>query len=200
MAVTAPDARTRILDAAYGLFSRRGIRGVGINAIISQSGVARMTLYRHFASKEALVLAYLERREEQWTRHWLQAEVQRRAADPRERLLAIFDVFDEWLHQTGFEGCSFINVMLETADDRDSIYRASIAYLAGIRGFLEQLARDAAIADGEAFARKWHILMKGSIVAAGEGDRDAAKRARQMGRLLLNDEGPAVAGPSRSAV
>jgi len=75
------------------------------------------------------VLAYLERREEQWTRHWLQAEVQRRAADPRERLLAIFDVFDEWLHQTGFEGCSFINVMLETADDRDSIYRASIAYL-----------------------------------------------------------------------
>jgi len=200
MAVTAPDARTRILDAAYDLFSRRGIRGVGINAIISQSGVARMTLYRHFASKEALVLVYLERREEQWTRHWLQAEVQRRAADPRERLLAIFDVFDEWLHQTGFEGCSFINVMLETADDRDSIYRASIAYLAGIRGFLEQLARDAAIADGEAFARKWHILMKGSIVAAGEGDRDAAKRARQMGRLLLNDEGPAVAGPSRSAV
>ena len=90
--------------------------------------------------------------------------------------------------------------MLETADDRDSIYRASIAYLAGIRGFLEQLARDAAIADGDAFARKWHILMKGSIVAAGEGDRDAAKRARQMGRLLLNDEGPAVAGPSRSAV
>jgi len=146
------------------------------------------------------VLAYLERREEQWTRHWLQAEVQRRAADPRERLLAIFDVFDEWFHQTGFEGCSFINVMLETADDRDSIYSASIAYLAGIRGFLEQLARDAAIADGEAFARKWHILMKGSIVAAGEGDRDAAKRARQMGRLLLNDEGPAVAGPSRSAV
>ena len=58
------------------------------------------------------MLAYLERREEQWTRHWLQAEVQRRAADPRERLLAIFDVFDEWLHQTGFEGCSFINVML----------------------------------------------------------------------------------------
>jgi len=66
----------------------------------------------------------------------------------------------------------------------------------GIRSFLEQLARDAGIADAEGFARKWHILMKGSIVAAGEGDRDAAKRAQQIGRLLLNDEGPAVAGPS----
>ncbi|CAN5597734.1 TetR/AcrR family transcriptional regulator [soil metagenome] len=196
MEATATDARTRILTAAYDLFSRRGIRGVGIDAIIRQSGVARMTLYRHFASKEALALAYLERREQQWTRHWLQAEVQRRAADPRERLLAIFDVFDEWFHQTSFEGCSFINVMLETADDRDSIYRASIAYLAGIRSFLEQLARDAGIAEAEDFARKWHILMKGSIVAAGEGDQEAAKRAQEMGRLLLDDEGPARAGPS----
>ena len=196
MEATATDARTRILTAAYDLFSRRGIRGVGIDAIISQSGVARMTLYRHFASKEALALAYLERREQQWTRHWLQAEVQRRAADPGERLLAIFDVFDEWFHQTSFEGCSFINVMLETADDRDSIYRASIAYLAGIRSFLEQLTRDAGIAEPEDFARKWHILMKGSIVAAGEGDHEAAKRTQQMGRLLLDDEGPARAGPS----
>ena len=196
MEATATDARMRILTAAYDLFSRRGIRGVGIDAIIRQSGVARMTLYRHFDSKEALALAYLERREQQWTRHWLQAEVQRRAADPRERLLAIFDVFDAWFHETSFEGCSFINVMLETADDRDSIYRASIAYLAGIRSFLEQLARDAGIAEAQDFARKWHILMKGSIVAAGEGDQEAAKRAQQMGRLLLNDEGPARAGPS----
>lgn len=185
MAVTATDARTRILDAAYELFSRRGIRGVGIDAIIRKSGVARMTLYRHFASKEALVLAYLERREQQWTREWLQAEVQRRAADPRARLLAIFDVFDEWFHEASFEGCSFINVMLEAADDRDGIYLASVAYLAGIRGFLEQLAREAGIPDPEGFARKWHILMKGSIVAAGEGDLEAAKRGQEIGRLLL---------------
>jgi len=68
MPTTATSARTRILDAAYDPFSRRGIRGVGIDAVISESGVARMTLYRHFTSKEELVLAYLERREEQWTR------------------------------------------------------------------------------------------------------------------------------------
>lgn len=192
MPATATSARTRILDAAYELFSRRGIRAVGIDAIISESGVARMTLYRHFGSKEELVLAYLERREEQWTRQWLQAEVRRRAEEPRERLLAIFDVFDEWFQQTGFEGCSFINIMLEAADERGSIYRASIAYLAGIRSFLESLALDAAIAEPEDFARKWHILMKGSIVAAGEGDLQAAKRAQEVGRLLLSYE-PAVA-------
>jgi AcrR family transcriptional regulator len=60
----ASDARERILDTAYELFSRNGIRAVGVDAIIDRSGVARMTLYRHFGSKDALVLAFLERRDE----------------------------------------------------------------------------------------------------------------------------------------
>jgi AcrR family transcriptional regulator len=192
MAAPATDARTRILDAAYDLFSRRGIRGVGIDAVISQSGVSRMTLYRHFRSKQELVLAYLDCREQQWTRAWLQAEVERRATAPHERLLAIFDVFDGWFGEKGFEGCAFINVMLESADARDGIYHASNAYLANIREFLQGLARDAGIADVDDFSRKWHILMKGSIVAAGEGDQQAAKRAQQMGRLLLAQELPGV--------
>jgi AcrR family transcriptional regulator len=185
MAATATGARTRILDAAYDLFSRRGIRGVGIDAVIAEAGVSRMTLYRHFRTKEELVLAYLQVREDQWTRAWLQAEVERRTDDPRERLLTIFDVFDGWFHQPGFEGCAFINVMLETADAHDNIYEACNVYLANIREFLQGLARGAGIADPEAFARQWHILMKGSIVAAGEGDQGAAKRAQEMGRLLL---------------
>jgi AcrR family transcriptional regulator len=185
------DARARILEAAYELFSARGVRGVGIDAIIERSGVARMTLYRHFGSKDDLVLAFLERREEQWTRRWLQAEVERRAAAPAERLLAVFDVFDEWFRRDDFEGCSFINVMLETADDADATYRATVSYLAGIRNFLEGLARQAGIANADNFARQWHILMKGSIVAAGEGDADAARRAQDIGRLLLSQHLPA---------
>jgi AcrR family transcriptional regulator len=88
-------ARERILAAAYELFATQGIRAVGIDAIIERSGVARMTLYRHFASKNALVLAFLEQRQERWTRSWLQHEVELRASEPRARLLAIFDVFDE---------------------------------------------------------------------------------------------------------
>ena len=88
-------ARERILEAAYELFSRQGIRAVGIDSIVESSGVARMTLYRHFASKDALVLAFLERREERWIKDWLQREVELRAVDPGDRLLAIFDIFDE---------------------------------------------------------------------------------------------------------
>jgi AcrR family transcriptional regulator len=182
-----PRAKERILAAAYDLFSRHGIRAVGIDAIIEQSGVARMTLYRHFTCKEQLVLAFLEQRAQFWASGWLQAEVMRRAATARDRLLAIFDVFGEWFRVEGFEGCTFINVMLETPNPDDRIRRASVEYLERIRQFLAQLAGEAGISDREAFARKWHILMKGSIVSAGEGDRDAAARAREMGALVLDD-------------
>jgi AcrR family transcriptional regulator len=175
-----------------------------VDAIIERSGVARQTMYRQFGSKQDLVLAFLQRREEIWTRGWLAAEVQRRAEDPRERLLAIFDVFDEWFRTPDFEGCSFINVMLEHPDERHPLHRAAASYLARIRDFLEGLAREAGIPEPEPFARQWHILMKGSIVAAGEGDRDAALRAKRLATLLLHDtlgdEGhtgsPAVPPPS----
>jgi AcrR family transcriptional regulator len=174
------------MAAAYELFSRRGIQAVGVDAVVERSGVARQTLYRHFGSKQELVLAFLERRDELWTKAWLQAGIERRASDPAERLLAIFDVFDEWFRQSDFEGCTFINVLLEHPDKADSIHRAGVSYLAGIRSMIEDLARQAGLANAEDLARKWHILMKGSIVAAGEGDRDAARRAREIAALLLD--------------
>jgi AcrR family transcriptional regulator len=193
-----PSARERIDRTAYELFSRHGIRSVGVDTIIARSGVAKMTLYRHYPSKDELALAFLRRREELWTRAWLQAEVERRAASPQARLLAIFDVFDGWFRRPDFEGCSFINVLLET-DTRDHPVRlATVGHLAEIRVFLRRLAAEAGVADPDGFARQWHILMKGSIVAAGEGDREAARRARDLGALLLAREAdrkrPARAG------
>jgi len=181
------NARERILVAAYDLFAHRGIQAVGIDAIIERSGVARQTLYRHFGSKQDLVLAFLERREELWTKDWLQGEVERRSADPGERLLAVFDVFDGWFRTPGFEGCSFINVLLEITDPADPVHQAGASYLMKIRDFLEDLARRAGIADAENFARQWHILMKGSIVAAAEGDEDAARRAQQLATIALRE-------------
>ena len=181
-------ARERVLTTAYDLFSRRGVRAVGIDVIIAEAGVAKMTLYRHFPSKDDLVLAFLDRREQLWTKGWLEATVARRAVAPRERLLAIFDVFDEWFHRDDFEGCSFINVLLETFEPDHRVREASVLYLANIRDFLRGLAKDAGAARPDDLARKWHILMKGSIVAAGEGDRLAALRARDVGQLLLDSE------------
>jgi AcrR family transcriptional regulator len=178
------DARERIMVVAYDLFCRHGIRAVGVDTIIEHSGVAKMTLYRHFGSKDALVLAVLDRREELWTREWLQAEVMRRATDPADRLLAIFDVFDGWFRRRSFEGCLFINALINFLS-KHPIHKASREQLVRIRSFIEGLASEAGVADPASFARQWHILMKGSNVAAGEGDVDAALRAQAIGKLLL---------------
>jgi AcrR family transcriptional regulator len=185
-------ARQRIVDTAYDLFSHHGVRAVGVDRIVAESGVAKMSLYRHFPSKDALVLSFLQEREERWTKDWLGAEVERRATSPAERLLSIFDVFGEWFQLPDFEGCSFINVLLEFDDRGSAVRQASVEHLHYIRSFVSGLAADAGARDPDALAHKWHILMKGSIVAAGEGDLLAATRARQMGRLLLADEGIAA--------
>jgi AcrR family transcriptional regulator len=147
--------------------------------------VAKMSLYRNFRSKDELVLAFLQEREQRWTRDWLVAEAERRAESGSGRLLAIFDIFDEWFRQPDFEGCSFINVLLEYHDLEHPIHRAGVAHLATIRGLVREFAVQAGVDDPDELASQWHILMKGSIVAAGEGDLEAAARARRVGELLL---------------
>jgi len=193
----APDrsrsGRDRILDAAYGLFSRAGVRAIGVDTITAEADVAKMTLYRNFASKNDLALAFLMLREERWTKGWVQAEVQERADTPAAQLLTIFEIFSEWFARDDFEGCAFITSLLEFDDRGDPVRQACVVHLANIRAFLCELATAAGVADPERFAAQWHILMKGSIVARHEGDADAALKAREMGLLLLAREGIAVA-------
>ena len=189
------DARERILSTAYDLFCHHGTRAVGIDRVVSEAGVAKMSMYRHFRSKNDLILAVIERRGLVWTEGWVQAETARRATDPAERLLAIFDIFDEWFRQPGFEGCTFVNLLLEVTDRDNPVHQASRDHLRVIREFLRHLAEAAGVADPETFARQWHILLKGSIVSAGEGDVDAARAARLVGELLLRHE-LAAAQPS----
>ena len=185
MTLTAKaSARERILATAYDLFSRRGVRDVGIDEVIREAGVAKATLYRHFPSKDDLVIAFLELREEQWTKGFVEAGARARGKTPEERLLAIFDVFNDWFRTPEFDQCAFINILLEMGPEH-RIGRSSIDYLANIRGVVRELAEESGLRDTEAFARSWHILMKGSIISAAEGDLDAAPRAQAMGRLLI---------------
>jgi AcrR family transcriptional regulator len=184
--------RERILDAAYDLFSRAGVRAVGVDTITAEADVAKMTLYRNFASKNELALAFLELREQRWTVGWVQGEVIQRASTPAGRLLAIFEIFSEWFARDDFEGCAFVTSLLEFEDRADPVRQACVEHLATIRAFVRGLAADAGIEDPERFAGQWHILMKGSIVAAHEGDRDAALKARELGELLLERHGVAL--------
>ena len=179
-------ARERILDAAYELFSRRGIQAVGVNEVIERAGVATATLYRHFPSKDKLVLAFLDLREQRWTKDFVEAGAMRRGSNPEERLLAIFDVLDEWFHRDDFEAGSFIKVLLELGPDHPA-GGASVLHLEQLRVIVRRLAEEAGLRDTDSFARSWHILMEGSIVVAAEGDVEAARRGKAMARQLIDE-------------
>src|SRR5215831_9010278 len=173
------------MGAAYELFSRDGVSQVGIDTILAKSGCAKASLYSNFKTKVELAIAFLDKREAVWTRGWLESEIKRRARTPEGRLLAIFDVFDGWFHKKSFEGCSFINVLLESKVD-SPIRRAAAIHLAKIRAIVRSLAEEAELREPEKFAQAWHMLMKGSIVSAGEGNRNAAREAKCAAQLIID--------------
>lgn len=179
------DARERILATAYELFTQHGVGGVGVDRIVAEAGVAKTTLYRHFRSKEALAVAVLLRHEQLWTRDWLESESARRASSPEGRVLAIFELFDEWFGQADYEGCLFINTLLETRDHSSPARNAAIAAIENVYELLRRLLEEAGVLDSEAVAHQIQILMRGSVVAALEGRADAVKQGRVAAERLL---------------
>ena len=185
------EPRERLLQAAYELFTRNGLPTVGVDRIVAEAGVAKMTLYRHFRSKDELAIAALELREQVWTNEWLTREVEQREATPKGRLLAIFDLFDEWFRRDDYEGCFFTNSLIESHDPLSRIADESVRKLENVRVFVEGLAREMEMVDAEGFSRVWQLLMLGAITAAVRGDREAALRAKEIGLAVL--EGPYAA-------
>jgi AcrR family transcriptional regulator len=179
------DARERILESAYELFSRRGVRGVGVNEVIADAGVAKATLYAHFPSKDELVLAFLEQRERRWTLAAVETEARRRGSTAEQQLLAIFDILDEWFRRDDFEGCPFIRLLLELGAEHRA-GRACAHHLDNVRAVVRTLAQEATLRDSDEFARSCQLLMAGSIVAFTIGDADAAQRAKTMARNLID--------------
>ncbi|MDP9884861.1 AcrR family transcriptional regulator [Sinomonas atrocyanea] len=184
-------ARERILETAYGLFARRGVRDVGIDEIIAHSGVAKATFYRHFPSKEALVLAYMDR--------WYQVrenaieEAIAHAHNPDDAILAAFTVLDDWFSRGAAEVNTFLHVVIEFGPGH-LLGRAAMRHLTDIRERLCALAEAAGLEDPVGFAWSFHILTKGAMVASIEGDQRAAARARKLARALIDLHRPATPG------
>ena len=163
---------------------------MGVDRIVAEAGVAKTTLYRHFRSKDALIVAVLERHEDLWTR-WLIEEAERRATPATPAILAIFDALDDWYRQESYKGCLFINSLLETHDPSSPVGEVSRTAIENIHALLRRLVEEAGVRDPEAFAHQIQILMRGSIVAAVGGHFEAVKQAQAVAQLLLEQEASA---------
>jgi AcrR family transcriptional regulator len=181
---TPASARERLLAAADELFYDEGIHVVGIDRIIEQAGVAKATLYSTFGNKEGLILAYLHARLERRQARVNAALAQ--ATTPRERVLAVFDVLDNYINDPRFHGCADINASAET-EPGSAVEAAVQTSRRWRRSLFVDLARDAGVKDPELVGRQLEMLYDGAMVAARvDGTADAAAVAKQTATALLD--------------
>jgi len=175
----------RILNTASSLFYREGIRNVGIDRIIAESGVAKMSLYNHFKSKDALIEAWLRQQDEQWC-EWLKTTVEQRASNPSQQLLAIFDALREWFEGPDFRGCAFINASVELANADHPGHRVALEHQQSIYRYIKSLAQSAEVSLPEQLARQLLLLLQGAIVVAMmEGSWSTASQAKKVAAILI---------------
>jgi AcrR family transcriptional regulator len=182
-AIKAP-ARERLLAAADELFYREGIQTVGIDRIIEHAGVAKASLYNCFGSKEELVRAYLEARHVRLSNRFDRTLAQ--YDDPRERLLAVYEVQAQLFANPNYHGCAFVAASTE-APSGGAVEQTTDAFRAWLRGLLTDLAREAGVADPDSVARTLHLLYDGAMLSARlDRDATAAEAARAAAAAVLD--------------
>ncbi|MDJ0384149.1 TetR/AcrR family transcriptional regulator [Streptomyces sp. G-G2] len=176
------EARTRLLDAAEALFYAEGVQAVGMDRIRAESGVPLKRLYRVFPAKEALLTAYLERRDRRWTAN-LRAAV---AAAP-EPVTAVFDWLAEWFAEPGFRGCAFLNAHGELGAGPAGVTEVVRRHKRELRALLGELTGPPSSASASSeLADRLMILVEGATaIAALHPGPAPALRAREMAELLL---------------
>jgi len=185
--MTPPSPRDRLLDTAARLFIAEGFRATGIDRVLAEAGVAKMTLYHHFGSKDDLIAATLRRRDEAF-RSWLSRSVERReTAAPRDRLLAVFDVYARWFRQRDFRGCMFINAAAEFPGEAAAIRAACDEHARLIEAYVRSLAEDAGANDPASIAAQLCLLLDGAIVATQRNGRSShVKTAKRAAEALID--------------
>ncbi|HWS80474.1 MAG TPA: TetR/AcrR family transcriptional regulator [Rubrobacter sp.] len=154
----------RLLEAASDLFYREGIRAVGVDTISAKAGVSKRTLYNRFGGKDELVGEYLRRRDEGWRVH-LQEQTEG-VADPREKLLAVFGAYEEWLVGEDFRGCAFANAVAEIPDPDHPARIVARLHKEGVREHLAALAKEAGFDEPESLAERLLLLLEGAAATA----------------------------------
>ncbi|HKM56692.1 MAG TPA: TetR family transcriptional regulator [Isosphaeraceae bacterium] len=182
--------REHLLETALELFYKNGFHATGIDTILAESGVAKMTLYKYFKSKDDLIFAALELRDQRWM-SWFGEELKRRGKTPQQRLLAVFDVLGDWFRQKEFRGCLFINAASEYCGLDRSIGDLAARHKRLVREQLHKLTEAAGVKQPADLADQLSLLVEGAIVMAlMEKSPDWALTAREAARVLIKSALP----------
>lgn len=180
----------RLIDAASALFFRDGINATGIAAVAEFAGVSKMTLYAHFASKDELIVAFLDKRNERW-----EAAVEQTLAAseaPADKLLGLFDLHRQWLREGGLRGCPYVNSAAEFPDRSHPVRLAVDRHKQGVKQHLLDLAERARLSNPKTLVRRLFLLLEGAfLTGALENDDSVFLVARELAAELIDAAKPA---------
>ncbi|WP_431942634.1 TetR/AcrR family transcriptional regulator [Micromonospora marina] len=181
----AGTARDRILYTAFRLFYAYGPRGVGVDTVIAESGVAKATLYKHFPRKDDLVLAYLDKVDQAWSGA-LRAAAAAAGDDARAQLVGMFDALGGACRREGYHGCAFINTAAESPAG-SPVHARTVEHKNAVRAWVTDLARQAGVAEPESLARQLTLLLDGGLAGGVlDGDPAVADAAKRSARVLVD--------------
>jgi AcrR family transcriptional regulator len=177
--------REHLLTVARRMFLSIGFHAVSVDDVLEQAGVARMTLYKNFKSKEDLIVAAL-RQEDILVRQWLVAAVEARSKRPEDRIFQLFMALQDRFAEEGYYGCAFVRASVEYPDPQHPVHRAARDHKEMIRSYLRGLASDVGARNPVPLAEQLYLLFEGAITAAQlYGDPWPADYAGQAAQLLV---------------
>ncbi len=177
-------ARQRVLDTAIRLFYAHGVRAVGVDRIIAESGVAKATFYKYFPAKDDLVVAYLDRVDAVWTEQ-LRCAATAAGDAPAEQLVGLFDALATACRRDGYRGCAFINSAGE-AEAGSAAHARILAHKQAVREWVRELAVGAGAVDPDELARALTLVLDGGLASGAiDGQPDAAAVAKRSARILV---------------
>jgi AcrR family transcriptional regulator len=182
-------ARDRILDTATRLFYARGLRAVGVDTIIAESGVAKATFYKHFPAKDDLIAAYLDRVDEAWTGQ-LHAAAESAGPAPADQLVGLFDALESACRRDGYRGCGFINAAAESTPGT-AAHDRTVAHKQKVLAWMRDLAQDAGASHPDRLARALALVLDGALASGAlDADPEAVEVARDTARSLVRQALP----------
>ncbi len=185
------DTREKILTTAEQLIYQNGIHAMGMDLLVKTSGVARKSIYRHFANKEDVASAALTERDERWMQ-WFRAESDK-GETPQERILNMFTVLKSWFESDGFRGCAFINTAGEVGNPEDPVRQIAKMHKQKLLDYALELSEQLNVEHPAALARQLLVLLEGAITMSYiMGDSSAADNAREIAKLMLENASPKV--------
>lgn len=180
--------RDELIRNSLKVFYRNGFNATGMDLVAKETGVSKTSIYKHFRTKEELILSVLRQRDEDF-RNWLFRRMEELGPTPEAQLTAMFDALEEWFVADGFQGCMFIKASAEFQNKDDAINRQSYAHKELLVDHFARLAEDAGFANPRDLARQLLILKEGAIViAAMSHDPTPAAEAKRIAIGVLNSE------------